>query len=110
MEVPDKGDLVFLNFNPQSGHEQAGHRPAIVLSPQIFNQATKFAIICPITRQAKGYPFEVELPDGLDIGGVILTDQIRSLDWKSRGLKIRGHASAEVVEKCIKKIHAFLPL
>lgn len=110
MQVPDKGDLVYLNFNPQSRHEQAGHRPALVLSPKLFNEATKFAVVCPITKQVKGYPFEVELPDGLAVGGVILTDQVRSLDWKPRNLKISGQAPQEVVEKCIKRIHAFLPL
>ncbi|MFZ3580380.1 type II toxin-antitoxin system PemK/MazF family toxin [Virgibacillus sp. DJP39] len=105
MQIPGKGDLVYLNFNPQSGH-----RPAIVLSDQSFNQATKFALVCPVTSKVKGYPFEVKLPEGLIIEGVILTDQIKSMDWKSRNLKIIGQAPLEVVEKCIKLLHTILPL
>lgn len=108
MEAPKKGDLIFMQFDPQSGHEQSGYRPGIVLSPYSFNLTTHFAVICPITRQKKGYPFEVELPDGLNIEGVILTDQEKSTDWKSRNMKIIGQAPDEVIEKCIKKIHTFL--
>jgi len=106
--APDRGDLVSLNFSPQAGHEQAGHRPGIVLSPQAFNQATGFVVVCPITNQKKGYPFEVELPSGLAFQGVILTDQPRSLDWKARGLKIKDHAPQEIVTQCFDLIHTFL--
>lgn len=107
--IPRKGDLVYINFNPQSGHEQAGHRPAIVLSPRLFNNGT-FAILCPITTKEKGYPFEVKIPEGLKIQGVILTDQIRSLDWRSRGLKIVDHVPEIITVKCIRLIHRFLNL
>lgn len=108
MIVPEKGDLVILGFDPQSGHEKSGVRPAIVLSPKKFNQITNFSVVCPITRQSKNYPFEVELPDGLAIEGVILTDQVKSIDRKSRSLKIKGQAPPEIVEKCIERIHTYL--
>lgn len=106
--IPDRGHLVTLNFSPQSGHEQAGHRPGIVLSPESFNLHTGFAVICPITNQQKGYPFEVELPDGLASTGVILTDQVRSLDWQARGLKVRGEAPPEVVQECLDLVSTYL--
>jgi mRNA interferase MazF len=106
--VPDRGDLVYVNFTPQSGHEQAGRRPAIVLSPKLFNQKTGFAVLCPITRQKKGYPFEVELPSCLAIKGVILTDQLKSLDWRARQLQIVGRVPDEIVSKCLELIHTFL--
>lgn len=110
MQVPDRGDLVTINFNPQTGHEQAGRRPAIVLSPKAFNSVTKFAVVCPITSKKKGYPFEVELPDGLPIHGVILTDQFKSLDWQARRLEIKGHASDEIVAVCLDYIQTILDL
>lgn len=81
--VPDRGDAVWLTFDPQAGHEQSGRRPAIVLSPQQYNGPTSLAILCPITSQVKGYPFEVILPAGLPIEGAALADQIRSLDWRA---------------------------
>ncbi|ADL07295.1 type II toxin-antitoxin system PemK/MazF family toxin [Thermosediminibacter oceani] len=108
MQAPDRGDLVYVNFNPQSGHEQAGRRPGIVLSPKPFNQLTGFAVFCPITRQKKGYPFEVELPVGLAVQGVILADQVKSLDWRARQLQIVGRASNEIVSECLDLIHTFL--
>ncbi len=81
---PEKGDIVWLNFNPQSGHEQSGRRPALVISPQVYNEKTELAIFCPVTSAVKGHPFEVNIPDGLGITGVILSDQVKSLDWKIR--------------------------
>ncbi|WP_010531723.1 type II toxin-antitoxin system PemK/MazF family toxin [Lentibacillus jeotgali] len=105
--IPDKGDLVFINFSPQSGSEQAGHRPAIVLSPKLFNKG-KFVALCPITKKQKGYPFEVPLPEGSPIEGVILADQIRTFDWRSRGLKIKGQAPEAISEKCVDLIHTFI--
>ncbi|MCL6633959.1 MAG: type II toxin-antitoxin system PemK/MazF family toxin [Alicyclobacillus herbarius] len=108
MPAPERGDLVYVNFNPQSGHEQAGTRPGIVLSPQAFNAATGFAVVCPITRQQKGYPFEVVLPDGLVFEGVILTDQVKSLDWRARRFQIKGRAPDELVMECLDLIHTFL--
>lgn len=81
---PKRGDVVWLSFTPQSGHEQAGHRPALVLSPESYNSKVGLALLCPITSQAKGYPFEVNLPQGKSVSGVVLADQVKSLDWKAR--------------------------
>ncbi|ADI00134.1 type II toxin-antitoxin system PemK/MazF family toxin [Salisediminibacterium selenitireducens] len=107
-EVADRGNLVYLNFNPQAGHEQTGSRSAIVISPESFNRITGFAVVCPITSVSKDYPFEVALPDGLAIHGVILTDQIKSLDWKARKLNVVDEAPAETVQECLEKIHTFI--
>lgn len=82
--IPDKGDIVWIMFNPQAGHEQAGHRPALVLSPKAYNGKVGLAILCPITSQVKGYPFEVLIPEDLEVNGAILSDQVKSLDWKAR--------------------------
>ena len=81
--VPQRGDVVWISLNPQSGHEQAGRRPAVVLSPGIYNEKVELAILCPVTNQIKGYPFEVLMPDGLPVSGAILADQIKSLDWRT---------------------------
>lgn len=105
--IPEKGDIVFMNFNPQFGHEQAGHRPAIILSPQIFNKGT-FLFACPITKQEKGYPFEVKLPNNLSVQGVILTDQLRSLDWRPRKLTFKCKAPIETLEECSYIINEIL--
>ncbi|MGH9421802.1 MAG: endoribonuclease MazF, partial [Thermoanaerobaculia bacterium] len=82
--VPDRGDAVWLTFDPQAGHEQSGRRPALVLSPRIYNSRTGLAILCPVTTQIKGYPFEVSIPSGLPVSGVVLADQVRNLDWQAR--------------------------
>ena len=82
--VPARGDVVWITFNPQAGHEQAGRRPALVLSPSSYNRKVGLAILCPITSQVKGYPFEVTIPAGSNLGGVILSDQVKSLDWRIR--------------------------
>ena len=82
--VPERGDVVWITFNPQAGHEQAGRRPALVLSPKSYNGKVGLALLCPITSQVKGYPFEVAIPDGLPVNGAILSDQIKSLDWRAR--------------------------
>jgi mRNA interferase MazF len=101
--IPDSGDIVWIMFNPQAGHEQAGHRPALVLSPKAYNGKVGLAILCPITSQTKGYPFEVSIPDGLKINGAILSDQVKSLDWKARQAefvcKLPSDAFNEVVQK-----------
>lgn len=85
--IPDRGDIVWITLNPQAGHEQSGRRPALVLSGAAYNRKVDLAILCPITHQVKGYPFEVLIPDGLEITGVILADQVKSLDWKVREAK-----------------------
>jgi mRNA interferase MazF len=82
--VPDRGDIVWLNFTPQAGQEQRGKRPALILSPKIYNEKTSLCICLPITSKIKGYPFEIPLPSNIDIKGVILSDQIKNLDFKAR--------------------------
>ncbi|MHB8733212.1 MAG: endoribonuclease MazF [bacterium] len=82
--MPDRGDVVWITLAPQAGHEQAGRRPAVVLSPAAYNGKVGLALLCPITNQVKGYPFEVAIPAGLPITGVVLSDQVKSLDWRVR--------------------------
>jgi mRNA interferase MazF len=95
--VPERGDLVWLQFTPQRGHEQAGRRPALVLSPRAYNRKVGLALVCPVTSQVKGYPFEVELPDGLAVGGAILCDQIKNLDWRARKARRLDRVPAAVM-------------
>ena len=85
--VPDRGDLVWLHFDPQVGHEQSGTRPALVVSPRAYNARVGLALFCPVTSQIKGYPFEVVLPGGLKLKGAVLCDQLKSLDWRVRKAK-----------------------
>lgn len=106
--VPDRGDLVWLSFNPQAGHEQAGRRPALVISPAIYNGKAGLALFCPITNQAKGYPFEVQLPQDLPVSGVILTDHLKSLDWQARKAEFVGHLPEDVLDECLARIRALL--
>jgi len=105
--IPDQGDLVWLDFNPQKGREQANRRPAIVLSPKNYNQKTGLALMCPITSRAKGYPFEIIVQDN-KISGVVLTDQIKNLDWQERKVsfvkKIDNLSLKEIQEKIITLI------
>lgn len=101
--IPQCGDVAWITLNPQAGHEQAGRRPAVVLSPRSYNGKTGLAILCPITNQIKGYPFEVLLPAGLPVAGAILSDQVKSLDWRSRNAELictlPGDTIAEVLQK-----------
>ncbi|MDQ3633504.1 MAG: endoribonuclease MazF [Acidobacteriota bacterium] len=106
--IPEKGDAVWLNFNPQSGHEQAGHRPAVVISPKLYNQKVGLALFCPITNQAKGYPFEVVIPRNKKISGVVLSDQIKSLDWKARNVEFITKLPDLVIEKILGKIKTLM--
>lgn len=106
--IPDRGDLVWLQFNPQSGHEQAGHRPAVALSPRAYNQRSSLALFCPITSRIKGYPFEVVLPEGLPIGGAVLCDQAKSLDWAARQATFAGKLPPAAVEDILAKLTALL--
>jgi mRNA interferase MazF len=101
--APARGDFVWLEFSPQAGHEQAGHRPALVISPEPYNRKTGLALVCPITTQIKGYPFEVLVPQGLKAKGVILSDQIKSLDWKARKASLMGRAPASVIAEVLAK-------
>ncbi len=102
--VPERGDLVWLTFNPQAGHEQAGRRPAVVLSPQAYNGKVGLAFFCPITSQVKGYPFEVILPDELPINGAILADQVKSLDWQARQIERINTLPEEIMKELLQKI------
>ncbi|MGD0898130.1 MAG: endoribonuclease MazF [Thermoguttaceae bacterium] len=106
--VPDRGDFVWLDFDPQAGHEQAGHRPAIVLSPKAYNERTGLALFCPITSQSKGYPFEAALPAGLKLAGVILADQVKSLDWRARNVRRIGQAPSDIVQQAITMVSLLL--
>jgi mRNA interferase MazF len=102
--VPERGDLVWLQFDPQAGHEQAGQRPALVVSPKSYNRRVGLAIFCPITSRIKGYPFEVLLPAGLAIEGAVLSDQLKSLDWRARRAKRIGRLPDEALEETTGKI------
>ena len=84
---PGRGELVWISFSPQAGHEQAGRRPALILSPRKYNSRIGLALMCPVTSRVKGYPFEVQLPEGCLIDGVVLSDQIKSLDWRAREIE-----------------------
>ncbi len=95
--VPDAGDLVWLTFDPQAGHEQRGRRPALVLSPRAYNAKARLAIACPITSQVKGYPFEVPLPAGSAIVGVVLADHVKNLDWQARKVVFEAKAPPDVL-------------
>lgn len=106
--IPDRGDLVWLDFVPQTGREQAGRRPALVLSPRAYNERTGLAILCPVTSKVKGYPFEVALPAGLGVGGVVLSDHVKNLDWGARKAARIGRAPAVVVMDVLGKIKRLL--
>jgi mRNA interferase MazF len=106
--VPDRGDLVWLQFDPQAGHEQAGRRPALVLSPRSYNAASGLALLCPITSRIKGYPFEVLLPRNCPAQGAVLADQLKSLDWRIRRARLIGPAPAAVIDEVLAKAHSLL--
>lgn len=105
---PDRGDLIWLDFNPQSGSEQAGKRPALVVSPAKYNLKVGLALVCPVTTRAKGYPFEVALPEGSSISGVILADQLKSLDWRTRHAEYAGRVPEETVNDVLARIATLL--
>lgn len=106
--VPEKGDVVWISFTPHVGHEQASRRPAIVLSPGTYNIRSGLALFCPITSKIKGYPFEVVLPDTGVIKGVILADQIKSLDWRARHAVLACRAACQIVDEVVGKVRAIL--
>ncbi len=105
-QIPHRGDLVWLDFTPQAGQEQAGRRPALILSPENYNRKTGLAIACPITNQAKGYPFEVSLPAGLPVTGVVLSDHVRSIDWRARRAERAGRADDDILSEVCGKLTA----
>jgi mRNA interferase MazF len=102
--VPERGDIIWLVFDPQAGHEQAGRRPALVISPGSYNATTNLALFCPITSRVKGYPFEVLLPEDGKVIGAVLSDQIKSLDWKARKAKLITRTSPEMIAEVLGKI------
>ncbi|MFQ5593613.1 MAG: endoribonuclease MazF [Anaerolineae bacterium] len=106
--IPRRGDAVWVSLNPQAGHEQAGRRPAVVLSPAAYNGKVGLAILCPITNQRKGYPFEVLIPVGLPVTGVILADQVKSLDWHARNAEFVCALPAATVAEVLQKLAALL--
>jgi len=106
--VPQCGDVVWITLNPKAGHEQAGRRPAVVLSPENYNDKIGLAILCPITNQVKGYPFEVLLPTGLPMTGAILSDQVKSLDWRARNAELICTLPDETISEVLQKLSTLL--
>jgi len=106
--VPDRGDIVWLNFTPQAGHEQRGKRPALILSPKSYNEKTSLCLCLPITSKVKGYPFEVPLPSGLPIEGVVLSDQIKNLDFRAREMTFICKAPSGVIDVVQKNVLALV--
>jgi mRNA interferase MazF len=102
--VPARGDIVWLQFDPQAGHEQAGHRPALVISPRSYNGRVGLALFCPLSTSVKGYPFEVVMPEGAKAAGAILSDQIKSLDWRARKVRKFDQVSDDTLAEVLGKI------
>lgn len=108
MKIPDRGDVVWVDFNPEAELEKKDQRPAFVLSPKEYNVKVGLALFCSVTRDSKGYPFEVELPEGLAVEGVILSDHVNSLDWKARQVGFICSLPKMVVEEVLAKLDALL--
>jgi mRNA interferase MazF len=106
--VPERGDLIWISLEQQPGHEQSIRRPALVVSPSAYNRKVGLGILCPIASQVKGYPFEVSLPAGLSVGGVILADQVQSFDWRARRAQLIAVLPAVVVDEVLLKVRALL--
>ncbi len=106
--VPDRGDAVWITLNPQAGHEQAGGRPALVISPAAYNGKVGLALLCPITNQVKGYPFEVLVPARMKVSGAILSDQVKSLDWRARRAELIIRVPEPIVSEVLQKIGVLL--
>ena len=106
--VPERGDAVWITLNPQTGQEQAGRRPAVVLSPASYNGKVGLAILCPITNQIKGYPFEVILPSGLIVTGAILSDQVKSLDWRARNATLICTLPTPTITEVLQKLQTLV--
>lgn len=104
--VPRKGDFVALTFDPQSGHEQRGRRPALVVSNDLFNKATGLCIACPVTNTKRDFPFHVSIPDGEDVTGVVMVEQVKSIDYRARAVKRIGVAPEPVVEEVLSILDA----
>ncbi len=106
--ISQRGDVIWLDFNPQAGREQAGRRPAFVVSPAAYNGKVGLALVCPVTSRVKGYPFEVLLPAGLAVTGVILSDQLKSLDWRKRRAEYLCTVPESIIVEVIKKVEALI--
>ena len=107
---PRKGDVVWLAFHPQAGHEQSGRRPALVLSPQSYNRKVGLALFCPVTSRVKGYPFEVKIPQGMQVSGVVLSDQVKNLDWRAREATFCCRLPRETFQEVLGKLGSILGL
>jgi mRNA interferase MazF len=108
--VPDRGDVVWINFSPQAGHEQAGRRPAVVLSPRSYNKPSGLALFCPITNRARNYPFEVRLSETAPVTGVVLVDQVRNLDWHVRRAEFIGELDLETLAEMLARLRPLVEL
>ena len=106
--VPQRGDIVWIDLNPHAGHEPSGRRPAVVLSPRAYNSKVSLAILCPITNREKGYPFEVAIPAGLDVKGVILADQVKSIDWRTRNAALICTLPTVTVDAVLQRVETLL--
>jgi mRNA interferase MazF len=106
--TPERGDVVWLDFDPQTGHEQAGRRPALTVSAGDYNARVRLGVFCPITQQAKAYAFEVRLPAGAKVKGVVLSDQVRNLDWHERRAKFICKVPEQIVQEVLEKLLALL--
>jgi len=106
--IPDRGGVIWISLNPQAGHEQSGRRPVLVLSPAAYNGKVGMAIMCPITDQIKGYPYEVEIPSGLQVTGAVLSDQVKCLDWRARKAEFMCKLPSKVIIEVLKKLNTLL--
>ncbi len=106
--APERGDVVWLQFNPQAGHEQAGRRPAVTLSPRLYNEKVGLGLFCPVTSHQKGYPFEVRVPEGLAVSGAVLCDQVRSLDWVTRQAQLVCRLPDATIAEIMAKVQTLL--
>jgi mRNA interferase MazF len=105
---PKRGDVIWLSFSPQAGHEQGGHRPALTLSSEGYNRKVGLALVCPITTKSKGYPFEVPLPPGLKISGIVKSDQVKSFDWEARKAQFSCKVPATTLDEVLRQLDAVL--
>ena len=108
--VPNRGDVVWISLNPQAGHEQAGRRPAVVVSPLAYNRKVGLALLCPVTSQIKGYPFEVIIPQGLKLSGAVLSDQVKSLDWRARRAELICTLPRDTIVEVVQKLSTLVSL
>ena len=106
--IPERGEVVWITMDPSAGHEQSGRRPALVLTPAAYNGKVGLALLCPITSQVKGYPFEVQVPGGLPVEGVVLSDQAKSLDWRPRGAEFLCVMPRETILAVLRRLETLV--